>query len=400
MSNVEQAAEILRHGGLVAFPTETVYGLGADATNVAAVAKIFATKGRPSTNPLICHVADESMAKRYAASWPAAASQLAARFWPGPLTIVVPKASSIVPGVTAGLDSVGLRAPDHKLTLELIRLFNGPIAGPSANRSNHVSPTTAQHVRDEFGDAIDMILDGGSCSVGIESTVLDLSTPRPTLLRPGGISREQIESIIGPIEMPSAVASATGPAKSPGQHPVHYGRKRPGLSRRSIRSSASAIGCSRHSRQRRAATIRPTFLRHAARDRREKPSCHLHRISPQRAAVDCRARPDFPRNSTLASLLYRTLKNLICRSDQCIAHLSCQIAVGDEFMLRLVTEDWAARLQARLREEATSHVEVTVGDESAADSPGRSDDRLTFGPYGTSPISGLHFDTPDDTAAS
>src|SRR6185437_5916133 len=183
MNDIERAAGILRAGGLVAFPTDTVYGLGADATNAAAVTKIFAVKGRPGTNPLICHVADESMARRYATTWPAAASRLAARFWPGPLTIVVPRAPSIVSGVTAGLNSVGLRAPDHKLTLELIRLFDGPVAGPSANRSNYVSPTTAQHVRDEFGDAIDMILDGGPCDVGIESTVLDLSGEQPTLLR-------------------------------------------------------------------------------------------------------------------------------------------------------------------------------------------------------------------------
>ena len=184
---IVRAAAIVRSGGLVAFPTETVYGLGADATNADAVAKIFTVKGRPPTNPLICHIADEEMAKRYATIWPLAASRIAQRFWPGPITIVVPKQPTIVDSVTAGLPTVGLRAPAHELTLQLIRVFDGPIAGPSANRSNHVSPTTAQHVRDEFADAIDMILDGGPCEVGIESTVLDLSTPRPTILRPGAI---------------------------------------------------------------------------------------------------------------------------------------------------------------------------------------------------------------------
>ena len=184
---IVRAAAIVRSGGLVAFPTETAYGLGADATNADAVAKIFTVKGRPPTNPLICHIADEEMAKRYATIWPLAASRIAQRFWPGPITIVVPKQPTIVDSVTAGLPTVGLRAPAHELTLQLIRVFDGPIAGPSANRSNHVSPTTAQHVRDEFADAIDMILDGGPCEVGIESTVLDLSTPRPTILRPGAI---------------------------------------------------------------------------------------------------------------------------------------------------------------------------------------------------------------------
>src|SRR5438132_1577086 len=150
-----EAIRVLRRGGLVAFPTETVYGLGADATNSGAIAKIFAVKGRPSTNPLICHVADEDVARRYATSWPHAAQALVERFWPGPLTIVLPKSDAIVPGATAGLNTVGVRAPDHPLTLAMLRAFDGPVAGPSANRSTHVSPTTAQHVRDELGDAVD-----------------------------------------------------------------------------------------------------------------------------------------------------------------------------------------------------------------------------------------------------
>src|SRR3954468_3925357 len=202
-----RAVQILRSGGLVAFPTETVYGLGADATNAAAGEKIFHVKGRPLTNPLICHVADEDVARRYVTVWPRAAQALVDRFWPGPLTVVLPKTDAIAANVTAGLGSVGLRAPDHLLTLEMLRAFDGPVAGPSANRSTHVSPTTAQHVRDEFGDAIDLILDGGPCAVGIESTVLDLSADHPRILRPGGVSRASIEEVIGTVDVRNPVVT-------------------------------------------------------------------------------------------------------------------------------------------------------------------------------------------------
>jgi L-threonylcarbamoyladenylate synthase len=219
---IEKAAAILRAGGLVAFPTETVYGLGADATSADAVARIFAAKGRPPTNPVIVHVVDAGVAQRYVTHWPDTAQQLASRFWPGPLTLVLPKASNIPPIVTAGRDTVGLRAPAHSVALALLRAFDGPIAAPSANQSNHLSPTTAQHVRDEFGSSVDLILDGGSCQVGIESTVLDLSLPIPRILRPGSVTREQIESVVGPVEMNSNITSVALPASSPGQHPVHY----------------------------------------------------------------------------------------------------------------------------------------------------------------------------------
>ena len=229
MSQIDEAVKILRAGGLVAFPTETVYGLGADATNADAVRRIFQVKGRPSTNPLICHVADESVARRYARDWSrhVGTSRITQRFWPGPLTIVVAKTQAIVDDVTAGLQTVGLRVPDHPLTLELLRAFDGPLAGPSANRSTHVSPTTAQHVRDELGDAVDLILDGGPCRVGIESTVLDLSTGTPTILRPGGASREEIEQLIGPVQMKTMLAEASTPASSPGQQPIHYAPRTP-----------------------------------------------------------------------------------------------------------------------------------------------------------------------------
>lgn len=222
-SDILRAAALLRDGRLVAFPTETVYGLGANATSEAAVQRIFAAKGRPATNPLIVHVADVQTASRYTTNWSAAAQQLATAFWPGPLTLVLPKTPDIPDTVTAGRATVGLRAPNHLIALELLQAFNGPIAAPSANRSNQVSPTTAEHVRDELGTAVDLILDGGPCVVGIESTVLDLSGDVPRIFRPGAITREQIESILGrPVEMIGRVLPDSLAASSPGQHAVHY----------------------------------------------------------------------------------------------------------------------------------------------------------------------------------
>jgi L-threonylcarbamoyladenylate synthase len=225
--SVNDGVRILRRGGLVAFPTETVYGLGVDATNGDAVRRIFAAKGRPDTNPLIVHVSDAQVAKRYAKHWPRAAEELARRFWPGPLTLVVFKSDAIVPEVSAGRDTVGLRAPDHPLALELLRAFDGPIAAPSANRSNRISPTTAGHVRMELGAAVDLILDGGPCRVGIESTVLDLTQGAPIILRPGAVTREQIEAVVGPVDVFAGNASASDPAASPGQQAVHYSPSTP-----------------------------------------------------------------------------------------------------------------------------------------------------------------------------
>lgn len=227
MSDIDRAIRVLRAGGLVAFPTETVYGLGADATSDAAVRKIFAAKGRPATNPLIVHVADIEVAKRYTTDWSPAAQTLAATYWPGPLTLVLPKTSNIPDVVTAGKQTVGLRAPDHPLALELLRAFDGPVAAPSANRSNRVSPTSAQHVREELGDSVDLILDGGPCAVGIESTVLDLSTDVPRILRPGAVTRKQIEFILGPVELGERITNDDVAASSPGQHAVHYAPRTP-----------------------------------------------------------------------------------------------------------------------------------------------------------------------------
>lgn len=220
--DIEEAVRILAAGGLVAFPTETVYGLGADATSSAAVRKIFVAKGRPSTNPLIVHVADESVAKRYAAQWPEIAHRLAAKFWPGPLTLVVPKASPIVVEATAGRDTVGVRVPAHPMALQMLAAFDGPVAAPSANRAGKVSPTTAQHVRKELGDRVDLVLDAGPCQVGIESTVLDLTSSIPVILRPGQVSRGQIEELIGPVEIFAGSVPVNQSAKGPGMLEAHY----------------------------------------------------------------------------------------------------------------------------------------------------------------------------------
>lgn len=226
--SIEQAARLIREGELVAFPTETVYGLGGDATNERAVAKIFEAKGRPQFNPLISHVVDASEAERLV-QWNDIADKLAARFWPGPLTLVLPRAkdSPIALLATAGLDTAAVRAPAHPMAQALIRAAGRPIAAPSANRSGAVSPTRAEHVAESLGDRVKMILDGGPCEVGLESTVLNLTTVTPTLLRPGGATREAIEAVIGPVALSHAVPSGNAAHKSPGQLASHYAPARP-----------------------------------------------------------------------------------------------------------------------------------------------------------------------------
>ena len=227
-ASIEQAARLIREGELVAFPTETVYGLGADATNERAVAKIFEAKGRPQFNPLISHVLDAAEARRLV-QWNETADKLAARFWPGPLTLVLPRAknSPIALLATAGLDTAAIRAPAHPMAQALIRAASRPIAGPSANRSGAVSPTRAEHVAESLGDRVKLILDGGPCEVGLESTVLDLTTPMPTLLRPGGATREAIEATIGPVALSDAIPNGDAARKSPGQLASHYAPARP-----------------------------------------------------------------------------------------------------------------------------------------------------------------------------
>jgi L-threonylcarbamoyladenylate synthase len=224
---IERAAGIIRSGGLVAFPTETVYGLGADATNSTAVKKIFAAKGRPATNPLIVHVTGEEMANRFVTHWPPSAAKLSSRFWPGPLTLVLPATNDIAGEVTAGLGTVGLRAPNHPLAQKLIHVADRPIAAPSANRSQRISPTTAEHVRQEIGERVDLILDGGPCTVGIESTVLDLSAEVPAILRPGGITQAQLQEVIGEVLSANTAQSDAAPARSPGQQAIHYSPRKP-----------------------------------------------------------------------------------------------------------------------------------------------------------------------------
>ena len=234
---VAEAARLLRDGELVAFPTETVYGLGGDATNERAVAAIFEAKGRPQFNPLISHVLDAASAKAFV-KWNDHAEKLAARFWSGPLTLVLPRAegSPISLLATAGLDTVAIRAPSHPVAQALIRAAGRPIAAPSANRSGAVSPTRAEHVAESLGDRVPMILDGGPCLVGVESTVLDLSGNRPTLLRPGGATREAIEAVVGQIAVSDAIPNGESARRSPGQLASHYAPSRP------VRLEATSVG--------------------------------------------------------------------------------------------------------------------------------------------------------------
>ena len=220
-----EAAERLRSGGIVAMPTETVYGLAANALDPAAVAKIYTAKGRPATNPLIVHVLDEAAARDLAAEWPDAAARLAARFWPGPLTLVVPKAARIPDIVTAGGPTIGLRVPAHPVALELLRLSGVALAAPSANRSEEVSPTTAQHVADSLGAFVDdlLILDGGPCEVGIESTVVDVTGDAPRILRPGMAFIETA----GSRQQTAEDGKESEIVRSPGQGARHYAPKVP-----------------------------------------------------------------------------------------------------------------------------------------------------------------------------
>jgi L-threonylcarbamoyladenylate synthase len=193
---IRKAAEILRAGGLVAFPTETVYGLGADASNARAVARLYATKGRPADHPVIVHFSSKEKAFSWAREVPAAARQLAERFWPGPLTVILKRSKLAKDFVTGGQDSVGLRVPSHPVAHELLKMFQNGIAAPSANRFGLVSPTTAAHVRADLGDDVDLVLEGGASEVGIESTIIDLSSGAAALLRPGSISRAELEDVL------------------------------------------------------------------------------------------------------------------------------------------------------------------------------------------------------------
>ncbi|MFD9303197.1 L-threonylcarbamoyladenylate synthase [Streptomyces sp. NPDC060048] len=217
-SDIEKAAGVLRAGGLVALPTETVYGLGANAEDPAAVARIFQVKGRPPSHPLIVHLAGAEHLDDWVQDVPQAARLLAEHFWPGPLTLVLRRGPRVPLEATGGLETVAVRVPDHPVALALLAAFGGGVAAPSANRFGSVSPTTADHVRAELGDAVDFVLDGGACDVGVESTIVDATGDAPTILRPGGVTREDLETVLGcPLAVPS-----TSHVRVPGQHPSHY----------------------------------------------------------------------------------------------------------------------------------------------------------------------------------
>jgi len=225
-----RAVELLRSGELVAFPTETVYGLGADAANPAAVAKIFAAKGRPADHPLIVHLASHDAVDHWAEQVPAVAWELMETFWPGPLTLILKKQSWVPDAITGGQDTVGLRVPGHPVALELLRRFaaiageHAGIAAPSANRFGRISPTTAAHVKEELGNRISLILDGGPCKVGIESTIVDCSRGEPAILRPGHISQDHLAAVFGR-QVP--IQTATGAPRVSGSMAAHYAPQTP-----------------------------------------------------------------------------------------------------------------------------------------------------------------------------
>lgn len=220
--NIALAARVLRDGGLVAFPTETVYGLGANALNADAVARIFSAKERPATDPLIIHLSGLEQITRVVSFIPPTAETLAKTFWPGPLTLVLPKQPEVPDSVTSGLHTAAVRVPDHPVALALIRAADCPIAAPSANRFGHTSPTTARHVWDDLQGRVDIILDGGETTVGVESTVLDVSTNPPRILRPGGITREMLEAVIGSVAVLRQPRTAEERLLSPGLLKKHY----------------------------------------------------------------------------------------------------------------------------------------------------------------------------------
>ena len=228
--DIQEAAAILRAGGLVGIPTETVYGLGANGLDSSAVGKIFAAKGRPQDNPLILHVPDASWLARYCRGVPDSAYTLAARFWPGPLTMILPRKDVVPDAVTAGLDTVGIRCPNHPVTLAIIRAADVPVAAPSGNTSGRPSPTCAAHMVEDMTGKIDAIVDGGQCGVGVESTIIDLTCTPPRLLRPGGLPLEALEEVLGEVAVDAALLRPLGEGekpKAPGMKYRHYAPKAP-----------------------------------------------------------------------------------------------------------------------------------------------------------------------------
>jgi L-threonylcarbamoyladenylate synthase len=231
--HIARAAAILREGGLVVMPTETVYGLGADTFNLHAIERVYTLKGRPANNPLIAHVANAAVAKSLVADWDDRCQRLADHFWPGPLTLVMAKADAVSHQSTAGYSTIAVRCPAHPAAMQLLQAFGGPISAPSANRSGRVSPTSARHVADDFAEESDLfILDGGPCDLGIESTVLDLSGPKPRILRPGSVNAEQLQGILEASNSPESLSGVeepamSGPSASPGTSSLHYAPRTP-----------------------------------------------------------------------------------------------------------------------------------------------------------------------------
>ncbi len=219
---LDQAAAVLRQGGLVAFPTETVYGLGANGLDPRAVARIFAAKGRPADNPLILHIADVHEVNKLAARVPANAAALMAKYWPGPLTVVLARTRLVPDAVTGGLDTVAVRLPDSTVARELIRLAGVPVAAPSANTSGRPSPTTAGDVMADLAGRIELVIDAGPCGIGVESTVVDCTTPVPTLLRPGGVTMEMLIETLGEVEVDPALGGEDFVPRAPGMKYAHY----------------------------------------------------------------------------------------------------------------------------------------------------------------------------------
>lgn len=215
-TDVAEAARLLSAGGVVAIPTETVYGLAALARDADAVRRVYTVKGRPPDHPLIVHVASVEAAREWAVTWPPVADALAKHFWPGPLTLIVERAEFVPDHVTGGRSTVALRVPDHPMALELLERVADGVAAPSANRFGRVSPTTAEHVLNDLGNDVDYVLDGGSCDIGIESTIVDCSVDPPQILRPGGVATEDIEAVV------KTLGPTSGPSRAPGMLPSHY----------------------------------------------------------------------------------------------------------------------------------------------------------------------------------
>ena len=295
--NVDRAAGMLRDGELVSFPTETVYGLGADARNPDAVRRVFAAKRRPAEHPVIVHIADASGLPRWARSIPAGAKALAAAFWPGPLTLILPRASDVNDTVTGGGDSVGLRVPGHPVAQALLQRFfalgGDGVAAPSANRFGRISATTAQHVAEDFGEEIALILDGGACSHGIESTIVAFTDHEPAVLRPGAVPVENIAAVLGSApRLPGA-----GAARAPGTHASHYAPHTPARWPRRAHRGTRAFGrAATHVRRRvvrRACAqrrVRAGALCQPARARRARRGRDLDRDAARRPGMERGAR--------------------------------------------------------------------------------------------------------------